>query len=82
MPYYVYILQSKTTGRYYIGQTQNLERRIKEHNSGQTKSTKYGIPWVHKYTKEFATRKEAMHYEKQLKSMKSKKYLEELIAAR
>jgi predicted GIY-YIG superfamily endonuclease len=30
MPYYVYILQSESTGRFYCGQTNDLERRFQE----------------------------------------------------
>ena len=82
MTYYVYILQSKVTGKYYVGQTKNLSQRLKEHNSGQTKSTKHGIPWEHKYIKEFSMRKEAVNYENKIKKMKSSKYIETLIAAR
>lgn len=42
MPF-VYILQGKN-GKYYIGSTNNLERRILEHNSGKTKYTKEILP--------------------------------------
>ena len=45
MPHYVYILQSETTGKYYCGETQNIEDRLERHNSGRSKSTKPGIPW-------------------------------------
>ncbi len=45
MSYKLYILQSLTKDRYYIGHTNNIERRLSEHNSGQTKSTKAYIPW-------------------------------------
>jgi predicted GIY-YIG superfamily endonuclease len=41
--YYVYLLKLKNKS-IYTGSTPNLERRIKEHNSGQNKSTKYLIP--------------------------------------
>lgn len=45
MPHYVYILQSESVGKYYCGETQNIEDRIERHNSGRSKSTKSGIPW-------------------------------------
>jgi putative endonuclease len=41
----VYILFSQTIQKYYTGQTQNLKNRIAEHNAGETKSIKNGIPW-------------------------------------
>ncbi|MFN7280535.1 MAG: GIY-YIG nuclease family protein, partial [bacterium] len=37
--YYVYILQSTITNKFYKGQTDNLERRLKEHNNKEEKST-------------------------------------------
>jgi len=75
----VYILYSPSKDRYYIGQTQDLANRLNEHNSGESKSTRAGIPWKVVYTKEFQTRSEAMIYENRLKSLKSRKILEELI---
>src|SRR5690606_12001083 len=45
MPFHVYILQSKTSGRLYIGHTQDLERRMQEHAAGQTRSTRGRGPW-------------------------------------
>ncbi len=80
--YYVYILASQKITRYYVEHTQDLERRLQEHNSGQTKSTKSGIPWIHVYKEEFATRSEAMKFENKIKKKKSRKYIEELISAR
>ncbi|RJQ29880.1 GIY-YIG nuclease family protein [Candidatus Parcubacteria bacterium] len=44
--FYVYILKSRKDGNLYIGKTNNLERRIKEHNSGQVSSTKSRRPFV------------------------------------
>ncbi|MGA2669173.1 MAG: GIY-YIG nuclease family protein [Ignavibacteria bacterium] len=46
MWWYVYILRSKKNDRIYIGSTNNLKRRIREHNQGLNKSTKPFIPWV------------------------------------
>jgi len=43
--YCVYAIQSETTGRLYIGQTDLLERRIEEHNKGGVKSTKHESLW-------------------------------------
>ena len=36
MPFHVYILRSQSTGRFYIGHTENLIKRIFEHNSNRT----------------------------------------------
>jgi len=43
--YTVYIIQSIKNHRYYIGQTSNIENKIKRHNLGQVKSTRNYIPW-------------------------------------
>ena len=42
--YYLYILKSNKIEKFYIGQTNNLEKRIFYHNNGYSKSTKPGIP--------------------------------------
>jgi len=39
--FYIYMLKSKKGNKLYIGYTNNLKRRIKEHNSGDNKSTKF-----------------------------------------
>ncbi len=44
MFHYVYVLENKNKGL-YIGYTENLERRLLEHNQGRNKSTKHGRPW-------------------------------------
>ena len=79
--YYVYILKSQSSGEYYIGQTQNLEKRIIRHNSGQSRYTKGRGPWQIVYKVEFISRSEAISLEKKLKSQKSRTFLEKLIMA-
>ncbi|MFW0837933.1 MAG: GIY-YIG nuclease family protein [Candidatus Komeilibacteria bacterium] len=68
--YLVYILQSKLSGRYYIGQTINLDKRLKRHNSGLVKSTRSGAPWIVVHREEFITRQAAYKRERQIKSYK------------
>ena len=80
MGFVLYILQSSKSGKLYIGQTQNLEDRLKRHNSGYSKSTKFETPWEIIYTEEFATRAEAMKREKYLKNLKNPKYILQNIA--
>ncbi|MEK7307599.1 MAG: GIY-YIG nuclease family protein [Nitrospirota bacterium] len=43
--FFVYILRSKKDGYIYIGQTNNIFKRLVKHNKGQIKSTKYRIPF-------------------------------------
>ncbi|MFA6250345.1 MAG: GIY-YIG nuclease family protein [Candidatus Shapirobacteria bacterium] len=79
--YTVYILRT-SLDTLYIGQTNNLEKRLKEHRSKTRKSSKYmrsfeGFKLV--YSEEYATRSEAMRREYQLKILtKGKK--EDLIS--
>lgn len=78
MPF-VYILKNKTTGRYYIGSTDNMERRLKQHKSGYSRTTKILGTNDLVYKEEFKDITEARLREKKLKSYKSKKYIEWLI---
>lgn len=63
----VYAIRSQASGRIYIGQTENINRRLVEHNSGRVKSTSRDKPWDLMKTEEFATRSEARWAERQLK---------------
>jgi len=79
MSNYVYILQSKRNNVYYIGSTNNLERRIKEHNTGQVKYTKNMIPWELKFFKEYDSLTEARKIEYKLKKLKRKDIIKKII---
>lgn len=63
-----YAIQSTIRKYIYVGMTDNLERRIDEHNRGKNRSTKAYKPFVLIYTKSFETRLEAREHEKMLKS--------------
>ncbi len=78
--FYVYILLSEKTGKFYIGSTGDLEDRLFRHNSGWNKSTQSGRPWQLVYSEAFSTRSEAMKREKEIKSWKSHKRISELIS--
>lgn len=65
--YRVYILKSLIKDRYYIGCTSDLEKRLKAHNSGKTKSTKPYRPWILIYAEEFDNKKDAYKREYYLK---------------
>ncbi|APD05936.1 hypothetical protein UJ101_00389 [Flavobacteriaceae bacterium UJ101] len=80
MSCYVYILYSKTLDRYYIGQTQNLEERIKRHNSKHKGFTGKTNDWVILYREVFANQREAIKREKEIKNKKSRKYIEYLLS--
>ena len=79
MQYSVYIIYSERLDRYYTGSTQSVAQRIDRHNAGATKYTKAGRPWRLVYRKSFQTRAEAVKRETKIKSMKSRKYIEDLV---
>ncbi len=66
--FFLYILQSKKDGSFYIGQTNNILNRIQKHNKGQIQSTKHRIPFDLIYFEQYNTRREAMFRERTLKS--------------
>lgn len=43
--FYVYLLKSDKTDKFYIGYTDNLETRLAKHNQGEVKSTSPFPPW-------------------------------------
>ena len=74
----VYAIKSQRDGRIYVGFTSDIDRRLKEHNSGKTKSTKGFVPWVLIYTEEKDCRMAARAREKYLKSGIDKEFLKSL----
>ncbi len=81
MAFYFYVLCSETTGHFYVGHTGNLSRRIFEHNHNRTPSTRNRGPWTLFYSEEFSTRSGAARREREVKHMKSRRYIEELARA-
>jgi len=70
--YFLYILQSESTGRFYIGQTQDVPERLTYHNANYSKSLKNRGPWRLVYTEPYKTRSEVVLRERQLKSWKDR----------
>ena len=68
--HFVYILKSLKDSGYYIGQTKNLNDRIKKHNGGQVQSTKSRMPFILVKKESFNTRSEARKRENYLKKLK------------
>ena len=68
MSYFVYVLRSIDHHRNYVGFTTDVQIRVQQHNSGQTKSTKPYKPWRLLFYETFSTKKEALDREKFLKS--------------
>ena len=71
----VYILRSLKDKKFYIGSTNNLTRRIEEHNVGRVRSTKNRIPFILIYWEGCLNKKEAIIREKYLKTAWGKRYV-------
>ena len=63
----------------YVGMTNNQERRLKEHNNSENRSTKAYAPFTLIFSQEFETRSLARIKEKYLKSGAGKEFLKSLI---
>ena len=77
--FYVYILKSVLKGRYYVGYSENPDRRLIEHNAGKVTSTRNYCPWVKVYVEILPDELSAIRREREIKSQKSRKYIEALI---
>ncbi|MEO5912178.1 MAG: GIY-YIG nuclease family protein [Pelobium sp.] len=77
--YFVYAILSEKDNRIYVGFSSDLDKRINEHNSGKTKSTKGYKPWKLIYNEVVLGRKEAREKEKHYKSGISKEFLKSLL---
>jgi len=66
---YVYILQGAADpARYYVGLTDDLQARVKRHNSGQVSHTSKYVPWKVKTYVAFSDETQAISFENYLKS--------------
>lgn len=74
MPYYTYILECSDNSL-YVGCSNNLARRIKQHNESKCGAhyTKIRRPVVLKYFEEFITLREARQRESEIKSWRREK---------
>ena len=79
MAYFVYILQSEKDGKFYIGSSQNVEKRLAFHNAGLQRSTRNRIPFRIVLVETVPSKKEALVREKQIKSYKGGEAFKKLI---
>ena len=77
--YIVYIIQSQKTGRYYIGVTTDIKKRLDSHNRGANKSTCNRGPWKLVYKEEFNDKSRAWYREKQIKKFKGGEAFKKLV---
>jgi putative endonuclease len=80
--YNVYVLLSKSTNKLYIGQTNDLPRRLQEHETGLARYTSGRGPWKLILSEQFSTRAEAMQREKSLKSSNGREWLKTMLNGR
>lgn len=74
---YVYVIRSEKDGRFYVGLTSNVKKRVSQHNAGRTRSTKAYRPWKLFFFEECLNRIEARKREKYLKSGYGKQWIKE-----
>jgi len=82
MSFWVYILQSQTSGRYYFGQTDNIEKRLAQHNDpnnhlAQTTKRFLG-PWQLTWSIQMENRSEAIRLERKIKNRGISRFLKDL----
>lgn len=79
--WFVYVLQSEIDSTFYVGMSQDVKKRLIEHNSGKSKYTSGHRPWKLIYFEEAGTSIDARKREKYFKSAAGKRYLHKIIDA-
>ncbi|NNL02822.1 MAG: GIY-YIG nuclease family protein [Eudoraea sp.] len=74
---FVYVLFSEKRSRYYVGQTADINKRLKRHNEGFVPSTRGGIPWKLVLQIAVDSRSEAMQLEKRIKKRGAKRFIDD-----
>lgn len=73
--FFVYILKSENNHKYYTGQTDDIDRRLREHNSGKGNYSSRYAPWKLVYSEQYGTRELALRRERYLKSAAGRKWI-------
>jgi putative endonuclease len=73
--FYVYIIESLHSQKWYYGFSERPEERLKEHNGNHHHFTAGKGPWVLIFIREFHTKAEALMFEKKLKSLRNKDFI-------
>jgi putative endonuclease len=80
MKFILYILYSNALDKYYVGFTgDNIEERLRKHNTNHKGFTGGKGDWVIKYTETYLTKEEAYLRERQIKKWKSRKLIAQLV---
>ena len=73
--HYTYVLLSQADQRFYIGATQDLNRRLEEHDAGRVRSTAYRRPLELVYYEACLSAEDAYRRERYLKSGRGGRYI-------
>jgi len=79
MAHFVYILYSVSLDLYYIGSSANPEKRLRKHLANHRGFTSKTKDWMICHSESFLEKTEALKRERQLKSWKSRKKIQQLI---
>lgn len=77
--HYVYVLKSLRDERLYVGRTDDLRERMKEHNAGKTWTTKRMLPIKLIFYEAFLDKEDAIRRERYFKTSKGKLSLKQII---
>ncbi|MHB1768242.1 MAG: GIY-YIG nuclease family protein [Phycisphaerae bacterium] len=76
----MYVLENPA-GRFYVGSTEDVQRRVQQHNDQSVESsfkyTRARGPWIIRWTESHPSRASAVRRERQIKSMKSARWIRE-----
>jgi len=73
--FFVYIIRSNSFDKYYVGQTNDFDSRLKRHNDGYEGFTKPYRPWEKVLVLEKSSRVEAMELENKLKNLSKQRLI-------
>jgi putative endonuclease len=79
MIWFVYVIRSNKDNIFYSGMSQNVNKRIEEHNSGKSTFTKAHMPWILIYQEECPSIKNARIREKYFKSAAGRRFIHKII---
>ncbi len=80
--FFVYLIVSEKNGSIYTGCTNDLERRLIEHNSGLSPYTKTKCPWSLKWHSVFPDKEKAYDFERYLKTSSGKAFANKRLISR
>ncbi len=81
MTHFLYILYSKSSTKYYVGESHDVQERIRKHNEHQYHNSfsKIASDWNLVLAFECEDRNTSLYLERFIKKMKSKKFIEKII---